>query len=122
MIDLVHAASEKLAELAGFDADGCLDFGLAVRETAINAMRHGNGLDPAVKVHVALDLMEGGVRARIRDHGAGFDPDAEPDPTDGDNLLRTSGRGLLLVRSFVDEVKFRYRDGYGMTVTLTKMR
>ncbi len=65
LIDLVHAASEKVAELAGFDADDALNVGLAVREAVINAMLHGNKRDPGLKVSVTLTWDEKGLRARV---------------------------------------------------------
>jgi len=113
LIDLVHTASEKMAELAGFDADEALNVGLAVREAVINAIVHGNGEDPKRKVNVTLSANGDGLRVRITDQGEGFNPDATPDPTEQGNLLRTSGRGLLLIRAFVDDVRFRPRSGGG---------
>jgi len=120
LIDLVHAATEKMAEYAGFDADEALNVGLALREAVINAMVHGNRQDPTLKVHVTLTSRGRVFQATVRDEGGGFDPDQEPDPTANENLLNTSGRGLLLMRSFVDEVRFRQRRGRGMEITLTK--
>jgi serine/threonine-protein kinase RsbW len=120
LIDLVHAATEKMAEYAGFDADEALNVGLALREAVINAMVHGNGQDPSLKVHVTLTSKGPRFQATVRDEGRGFDPDREPDPTSNENLLNTSGRGLLLMKAFVDEVRFRQRRGRGMEITLTK--
>lgn len=120
LVDFVHAAAEKLAEIAGFTSEDGLDLGLAVRETVINAIRHGNAEDPDTRVHVVLSVEEDGVRASVRDEGNGFDPSSSPDPTSPDNRLRTSGRGLLLIRAFVDDVRFSYRKDRGLTVTLYK--
>jgi serine/threonine-protein kinase RsbW len=122
LIDLVHSASEKVAELAGFDADEALNVGLAVREAVINAVLHGNRQDRRLKVNVTLESDDDGLRATVRDEGHGFDPSATPDPTDGENRLRTSGRGLLLMQAFVDEVRFRRPRGGGTEVTMTKRR
>ncbi len=120
LVDLVHAASEKMAELAGFDADEALNVGLAVREAVINAIVHGNKENPDLEVDLTLTAGTQGLTARILDHGNGFDPDATPSPTEGENLLRTSGRGLLLIKAFVDEVDFRRGDRGGMEITLVK--
>jgi serine/threonine-protein kinase RsbW len=120
LIDLVHAATEKMAEFAGFDADDALNVGLALREAVINAMVHGNRQDPSLKVHVTLTSQGARFQATVRDEGDGFDPDREPDPTTEENLLNTSGRGLLLMKAFVDEVRFKQRRGRGMEITLTK--
>jgi serine/threonine-protein kinase RsbW len=120
LVDLVHSAAEKMAELAGFDADEGLNVGLAVREAVINAIVHGNGEDPDLTVDVILTSNGEGLVAKIRDRGQGFDPKRAPDPTEDPNLLRTSGRGLLLMKAFVDSVGFRRRKDRGMEITLTK--
>ena len=120
LVDLVHSAAEKMAEVAGFDPDEGLNVGLAVREAVINAMVHGNKLDPALDVRVIFTVNGEGLVTRVGDSGGGFDPEATPDPRTDPNLLRTSGRGLLLMRAFVDAVTFRRRDDRGMEVTLTK--
>jgi serine/threonine-protein kinase RsbW len=120
LVDVVHAASETIAGLAGFETDDALNVGIAVREAVINAIIHGNRMDPSRKVEVSLEARPRSIRARVRDHGAGFDSGATPDPTDAENLLRTSGRGILVMRAFVDSVDFKFREGRGMEVTLTK--
>ena len=122
LIDLIHTAAEKMAQIAGFDADDSLNVGIAVREGAINAIVHGNGSDPKLEVHVTLTANEDGFSAHITDEGGGFDPDAAPDPTEGDALLASSGRGLLLMRAFVDDVVYSRRDKRGMAVMMTKRR
>ena len=120
LVDLVHSAAEQMAELAGFDADEALNVGLAVREAVINAIVHGNERDPKRNVDVTLMAGKAGLEAKVRDRGHGFDPDQTPDPRDANNVLRTSGRGLLLIRAFVDNVEFRRMDKGGMEITLTK--
>jgi serine/threonine-protein kinase RsbW len=120
LVDVVHSSAEKMAEVAGFDADEALNIGLAVREAVINAMLHGNQQDPSLLVDVALFLEADGLVATVRDHGQGFDPNETPDPTEGDNLLRTSGRGLLLIRAFVDQVEFELPADGGTLIKMTK--
>ena len=119
-VDLIHDASEKVAAMSGLNEDESLNVGLAVREAVINAIKHGNRLDPARRVDVTLVSKGDAMSARVVDQGRGFDPSASPDPTSEENRLRTSGRGLLLIRSFVDAVEFDFRPGRGMAVTLTK--
>lgn len=119
-VDMAHAAAEKAAESAGCDEDAALNVGIAVREAVINAMTHGNGLDPALRVDLVFSIGPRGVRAKVKDHGRGFDPGAAPDPTSPENVLCTSGRGLLMMKAFCDEVDFRFREGQGMEVTLVK--
>jgi len=122
LVDIIHAASESLAGIAGFDEDDALNVGIAVREAVINAIVHGNRMDAKRKVDVVLQARPRSIRARVRDQGAGFDSGATPDPTVGDNLMRSSGRGILVMRAFVDSVDFKFREGRGMEVTLKKNR
>ena len=120
LVDLVHETSQRMAQIVGFDEEGALDVALAVREAVINAIRHGNREDPARSVDLVLESNGNGMTVRVRDEGDGFDPAQTADPRSGDNRLRTSGRGLLLIRAFVDEVSFRKLDGRGMEITLVK--
>jgi serine/threonine-protein kinase RsbW len=122
LVDAVHAASETMAGIAGFEEDDALNVGIAVREAVINAIVHGNRLDPSRKVEVNLQARPWSISARVRDQGDGFDAGATPDPTVGDNLMRSSGRGILVMRAFVDSVDFKFREGHGMEVTLKKTR
>lgn len=122
LVDVVHAAAEKIAGVAGFDEDDALNVGIAVREAVINAIVHGNKQDRTRKVEVNLQARARSIRARVRDQGVGFDSSATPDPTVGDNLMRTSGRGILVMRAFSDSVEFKIREGRGMEVTMTKNR
>ena len=120
LVDLVHETCGKMAEFAGFDEDESLNVALAAREAVINAITHGNRNDPALLVELVLATRGDELTITVRDHGEGFDPARTKDPTDGDNLLRSSGRGLLLIRAFVDDVKFQYRKGRGMEITMVK--
>jgi serine/threonine-protein kinase RsbW len=122
LVDVVHTASEAMAGIAGFDEDDALNVGIAVREAVINAIIHGNKRDASRTVDVNLQARPGSIRARVRDQGVGFDSAATPDPTAGDNLMRSSGRGILVIRAFVDSVDFKFREGRGMEVTLKKKR
>ncbi len=115
----VEAAAEKLATEAGLDEDGCFHVTIAVREAAINAAMHGNKLDPAKKIDVSLENTGDALVFVIADEGEGLDPDSLPDPLAPDNLLRGSGRGIFLIRSFMDEVNFRQLHP-GTEMTLVK--
>lgn len=118
--DLVHAAAEKMALTVGFTEDAALDLGLAAREAAINACRHGNQCDALKPVRVELVRIPEGLRVDVRDYGGGFDPASTPDPTEPGQRMKTSGRGLLIMRAFVDELQFEYDPSEGMTVTMIK--
>ena len=121
LVDMVHEVSQNLAEMAGFTPDDALNVGLAVREAVINAILHGNGKDASRKVDIQLDLREaGGIQIKVRDQGPGFDPDGHADPTDEEQILNSSGRGILMIRAFVDDVDFKFKKGRGMEVTLVK--
>ena len=92
---------------------------MALEEALMNAIKHGNAGDPSkivkVKIHVRPDLLY----AQIQDEGQGFDPDSIPDPCDDDNLEKTSGRGVALIKNFVDFVEY---NAVGNMVEFTKMK
>jgi serine/threonine-protein kinase RsbW len=92
-----------------------LNFRVGLTEALSNAMMYGNGHDPAKRVRVEVTVAQGEIKARITDQGAGFDPEAIPDPTTPENLLKAGGRGLFLMRQLLDEVSFNDR---GNEVTL----
>jgi len=78
-------------------------------------MLFGNDRDPEKRVRVELEVEPGEVRARISDEGHGFDPDLVPDPRLPENLMRSDGRGIFLMRALMDEVHF---NSAGNAVTL----
>lgn len=93
---------------------------LAVRESVANAVKHGNKFDPAKDVQVKLLCSPEGVEISVRDFGPGFQLDEIPDPTDPANLLKASGRGILFMKTFMDEVEWSEAAGGGMVVKMTK--
>jgi len=103
----VEAAADRLAEAAGLDEDERFRFGMAVREAAVNAVLHGNEYDPAKMITVKLENTGTDLVISVADQGKGLDPDTLPDPLAPENLLRGTGRGIFLIRSFMDEVNFR---------------
>ena len=108
------------AKNLGLDEDACMDLGLAVREAMVNAVAHGNKYDAAKQVRLILDVRSDSLRITIIDQGDGFDLNRVPDPTQGENLLRGSGRGLLLIQAFVDEFTVKKTSAGGAEVTLVK--
>ncbi len=78
---------------------------MAVREAAVNAVLHGNAYDPGKKVSLVLERTAVDLVITIRDQGKGLDMSKIPDPLAPENLLKTSGRGIFLIRSFMDEVQ-----------------
>jgi serine/threonine-protein kinase RsbW len=103
----VEAAADKMAEEAGLDEDERFRIGMAVREAAVNAVLHGNEYDPEKQISVSLENTGKSLVISIADQGKGLDPDSIPDPLAPENLLRGTGRGIFLIRSFMDEVHFR---------------
>lgn len=103
----IEAAAEKLAADAGMDEDARFGFTMAVREAAVNAVLHGNEYDPAKKVMASFENNGKSLVITISDQGPGLDPEKIPDPLAPENLLRGTGRGIFLIRSFMDEVHFR---------------
>lgn len=79
---------------------------LALEEGLSNAIRHGNGCDPTRTVEVTYDIDDERAAITIRDQGGGFDPSAVPDPTTGENLEKPTGRGIMLMRAYADELRF----------------
>jgi len=95
---------------------------MAVRECIVNAVVHGNRYSQDKKVHLDIERSPERVVVTIKDEGSGFDPNSLPDPLAPENLMRQSGRGLLLTRTFVDEFSLNSRPGAGTEVRLVKNR
>ena len=93
---------------------------MAVREAVTNAMVHGNQEDENKSVEVIFNCLGNMLEIEVRDQGEGFDPSGVPDPTDPVNILKTSGRGIFLMRSFMDEVEWFARPEGGTTVRMVK--
>ncbi len=115
----IEAAAEKLAGEAGLDEEECFRVTMAVREAAVNAVLHGNDYDPAKLVTASLEYDGKSLIFVIADQGKGLDPDKIPDPLAEENLLRGTGRGIFLIRSFMDEVHFKNIEP-GTELTLVK--
>ena len=103
----VEAAAEKLAAEAGLDEDERFHVSMAAREAAVNAVLHGNEYDPAKQITASFENTGAALVITIADQGKGLDPETLPDPLAAENLLRGAGRGIFLIRSFMDEVRFR---------------
>jgi len=115
----VEEAAEKLTQASGLDEDEAFRVVMAVREAVVNAVLHGNAYDPNKHVAVSLENTGTSLVFTVADQGEGLDPDKSPDPLAPENLLRGTGRGIFLIRSFLDEVHFRQLHP-GTEVTLIK--
>lgn len=105
-VESVNLAEEmclRMAEAAGFGEDDCYRIGMSVREGVINAFHYGNQERPDKKIHLAVDLTTDKMIIHVLDEGAGFKLSDVPDPLAEENLLSTSGRGIFLMRAFMDE-------------------
>jgi len=141
---LVTYLQEEVARMGLCDETECTRVGVALEESLVNALYHGNlDVDPELrerdegayysmveehrsrapyrdrKIHVQATLSRDEANVVVGDEGSGFDPSTLPDPTDPANLEKVSGRGVLLMRTFMDEVVFNER---GNVITLTKRR
>ena len=92
-----------------------LNFRVGLTEALSNAMLYGNGSDPQKRVRVEVDIKVQEVAVRVTDQGSGFDPTTVPDPTHPDNISKTGGRGIFLMRALMDEVRF---NDQGNSVTM----
>jgi len=106
-VDSAEASILRIAEETGFGEDELHRLGMAIREAMVNAVVHGNRYNLKKKVHVRVNSDERSLRITIVDEGEGFDLQDLPDPLAEENLLRQSGRGLLLIQAFVDEFNMR---------------
>ena len=117
----IERAVEAMAVRLGFDEDTASNIAMVTREAAINACKHGNGFASDKQVHVTLDCTTDTLTICISDQGDGLDPEHLPDPLDPTNLMRSSGRGVFLMRAIMDEVHFRQLQP-GTQVTLIKRK
>ena len=124
LLDLVQIVSDRLSALAGMEEDAMHWVSVAVRESVINAIKHGNKEDREKHVTVEFLLSP---RERpeefvveVLDEGAGFDPDHVANPLDAENVLKSSGRGIFFMKSFMDDVTMSRRPQGGMSVRMSK--
>lgn len=118
--DVAEHIVTEAARQAGFDEEELHKLGMAVRESIVNAVVHGNRYNARKKVHLSVADGPDYLAVTIRDEGEGFDLSALPDPLAEHNLLQQSGRGLFLIRSFVDELQVRRMTPRGTEVRLVK--
>src|SRR5262249_4968809 len=121
-VDESALLAEKIARDWGYSDDFISSIDLAVRESVANAVKHGNKFDEDKQVEVAFADIGNGIEITVRDFGKGFDVDEIPDPTNPENLLKVSGRGILFMRSFMDVVEWENHPAGGMTVKMVKHR
>jgi serine/threonine-protein kinase RsbW len=124
-IETVAAAAAAVAEFvgrSGVSDDAAFGIDMAVREAVTNAVLHGNRQDENKTVELVLKSSPDAVEISVHDQGPGFNPESVPDPTATENLLKTSGRGIFFMRTFMDEVDWLIRPEGGTTVRMLKRR
>jgi serine/threonine-protein kinase RsbW len=119
-VDKAERAALDLANESGFGEEDLDRIGMSVRECMVNAVVHGNRYNAHKKVRLSLSRTPERFTIRIADEGEGFNPMDLPDPVAGDNLMRHSGRGIFLMRAFMDDLQVRHLEPAGTEVTLVK--
>ena len=123
-LDLVQAITEHIARRLGFDDESLHWTAMAVRESVVNAIHHGNHNDPSKMVFIDYGARPEAEPADfivcVRDQGNGFDPAAIKDPLTPENMLKSSGRGIFLIRQFMDDVSITPARQGGMEMRMLK--
>jgi serine/threonine-protein kinase RsbW len=122
-IESVDEAALEAAEFAkkvGLGDEALFGVDLAVRESVANAVKHGNKFDETKSVEISFSHSAAGLDITVRDFGSGFDLEDIPDPTNPENLLKANGRGILFMRTFMDEVEWHHAPHGGLVVKMTK--
>jgi serine/threonine-protein kinase RsbW len=119
-VDAADRMVLDVAQEAGFPEEELHKISMAVRETIVNAVVHGNRYNAHKRVHLQVSRAGDGVTVIVTDEGSGFDLASLPDPLAEENLLHQSGRGILLIRAFVDEFLMRRLTPVGTEVRLVK--
>ena len=123
MVDFVELVGCRMCRDIGLDEDATHWVSVAIRESVINAIKHGNRQDSTKRVFVELETLMDVVPElviRVRDEGEGFDPETVADPLAPENLLKGNGRGIFLIRTFMDEVELQRAPEGGMQVRMVK--
>lgn len=116
----INAVAEEVAEQMRFDEDARNAITISVVEAGTNAIQHGNREDSSKPTEVRFRQEAGQLVILIRDEGNGFDPTHLSDPLAAENLFAESGRGVYILRSFMDEVDFSFQSGQGTLCRLVK--
>jgi serine/threonine-protein kinase RsbW len=124
MLDFVQVVSDHICRMAGLDEDQLHWVSVAVRESVVNAIKHGNQNDESKRVLVEFSPVPSDdpeqIVIRVSDEGEGFDPDELADPLAPENIMKSSGRGIFLIRNFMDEVLLQRGPVRGMEIHMVK--
>jgi serine/threonine-protein kinase RsbW len=119
-LDAVHAIIEQAARAFNLSEDMTYWMELTISESMINAIRHGNQFDPSKEARLQITSDGQTIEVVVEDEGTGFRLEDLADPTKAENLLKPCGRGILIIRSFMDEVILSTREGGGSTLRMLK--
>jgi serine/threonine-protein kinase RsbW len=119
-VEVAEEITRRVSGTAGFEEDDQHKIDMAVHETLINAIWHGNKNDPSKRVWMRFEIFSDRLEIRVRDQGNGYDLNKIADPLANENILRVSGRGIFLIRTFMDEFRVESKAGEGTEVTLVK--
>ena len=124
MVDFVQVVSDHMARSIGLDEDSMHWVSVSIRESVINAIKHGNRNDAGKHVFVEFETSTPSeapeLTISVRDQGEGFDPELIANPLDPENLLKSSGRGIFLIRNFMDDVQLQRTPQGGMEIRMVK--
>jgi len=124
MLDFVQVVCDHVSRGIGLDEDSSHWVSVAIRESVINAIKHGNRNDESKRVFVDFETSTPAAASeltiRVRDQGEGFEPEEVADPLAPENLLKSSGRGIFLIRNFMDDVRLQKVPQGGMEISMTK--
>jgi len=119
-VEVAEEITRRISDTAGFDEEDQHKIDMAVHESVINAIWHGNKNDPSKHVWLRFEMYSDRLEIRVRDQGNGYDPSRLLDPLAEENLLNVSRRGIFLIRTFMDEYRVEKIAGEGTEVILVK--
>ena len=120
MLEMVQTILAHITTMLAFEEDAAYNVSVAVRESVVNAIKHGNEHDESKRVAVVFTIHPAALEVKVQDQGRGFDPESVPNPIAEENLLKSYGRGIFFMRNFMDEVTIARRPEGGMSVHMVK--
>jgi len=118
LMSVLDAVVSQICRDLKFDSDTTEQIGVAVIEAGMNAVKHGNKFDINKRARIWFVLDDEKLSIRVEDEGEGFDPNAVDNPLEGENLFRDHGRGILMIRAYMDDVQWENK---GTVLTMTKV-